>query len=62
MITLVSPNFFKNMPSAIHPLLDSGILLAALVSVTLNLFFNGLSNIDEARSQATLAAASVEHA
>ena len=60
-ITMVSPNFFKNMPSAIHPLLDSGILLAALVSVILNLFFNGLSNIDEARAQATLASASAEH-
>ena len=60
-ITMVSPNFFKNMPNAIHPLLDSGILLAALVSVILNVFFNGLSNIDEARTQAALVAASAEH-
>jgi uric acid transporter len=60
-ITMVSPNFFKNMPNAIHPLLDSGILLAALVSVMLNLFFNGLKTIDEARSQAALVAASAEH-
>ncbi len=60
-ITMVSPNFFKNMPAAIHPLLDSGILLAALVSVMLNLFFNGLSNLDEARTQAALVSASAEH-
>ena len=60
-ITMVSPNFFKNMPAAIHPLLDSGILMAALVSVILNLFFNGLGSVEEARTQATLTAATAEH-
>jgi NCS2 family nucleobase:cation symporter-2 len=29
------------MPHALHPLLESGILLAAVAAVLLNLFFNG---------------------
>jgi xanthine permease len=29
MIPLVAPNFFKQLPHALHPLLESGILLAA---------------------------------
>ena len=29
------------MPHAIHPLIESGILLASLSAVLLNLFFNG---------------------
>ena len=27
MIPLVAPNFFKNLPHGLHPLLESGILL-----------------------------------
>ncbi|EJW10638.1 Xanthine permease [Rhodovulum sp. PH10] len=42
MIPLVAPGFFKALPHALHPLLDSGILLAAISSVALNAFFNGL--------------------
>src|SRR5207302_6356628 len=34
MIPLVSPNFFKNLPHDLHPLLESGILLSALVAFT----------------------------
>jgi NCS2 family nucleobase:cation symporter-2 len=41
MIPLVAPNFFKQTPQALHPLLDSGILLAAVSAFALNLFFNG---------------------
>jgi NCS2 family nucleobase:cation symporter-2 len=41
MIPLIAPNFKQWMPHAIHPLIDSGILLASLSAVTLNLFFNG---------------------
>jgi len=48
MIPLVAPNFFKNFPEALHPLLESGILLAAIVSVALNAFFNGLGSADAA--------------
>ena len=29
MIPLVAPNFFKNLPHDLHPLLESGILLCA---------------------------------
>ena len=61
MIPLVSPTFFKNLPDALHPLLESGILLAAIVSVVLNLFFNGLTSAEDARAQAAAGAASAEH-
>ncbi len=33
MIPLVAPNFFRYTPDVLHPLLESGILLAAIVSV-----------------------------
>jgi NCS2 family nucleobase:cation symporter-2 len=41
MIPLVSPNFFRHLPSALHPLFDSGILLSAIFAVILNAFFHG---------------------
>jgi len=62
MIPLVAPNFFKNLPDALHPLLESGILLAAFVSVLLNAFFNGLRSSEGAQTDAAMVAASVEHA
>ena len=52
MIPLVAPNFFKQLPHELHPLLESGILLAAIAAVLLNLFFNGASSATEARSAA----------
>src|SRR3954447_17556214 len=61
MIPLVSPNFFKNLPHALHPLLESGILLAAIVSVALNAFFNGMKSAEHARTEASTAAAASEH-
>ena len=60
MIPLVSPNFFKNLPHDLHPLLESGILLSALVAVTLNAFFNGVSG-KTAEADAAAAAASATH-
>ncbi len=39
MIPIVAPTFFRYMPDALHPLLESGILLAALAAVVLNAFF-----------------------
>jgi len=42
MIPLVSPNFFRALPHELHPLLESGILLCAIVAVVLNVFFNGV--------------------
>jgi NCS2 family nucleobase:cation symporter-2 len=61
MITLVSPSFFKNFPDGLHPLLESGILMAAVVSVLLNVFFNGLGSAEHARAEASAIAASAEH-
>jgi xanthine permease len=62
MIPLVAPNFFRYTPDVLHPLLESGILLAAIVSVALNLFFNGLIKTEAAYEQASAAAAASEHA
>ena len=61
MIPLVAPNFFRHTPDVLHPLLESGILLAAIVSVVLNLFFNGLSKTEAAYAEASAAAAASEH-
>jgi NCS2 family nucleobase:cation symporter-2 len=62
MIPLVAPAFFHNLPHELQPLLESGILLAAVVSVILNMFFNGLGSIEAARSEAAATAAAAEHA
>jgi uric acid transporter len=62
MIPLVAPNFFRYTPDVLHPLLESGILLAAIVSVALNLFFNGLAKTEAAYEEASAAAAASEHA
>ena len=62
MIPLVAPNFFRHTPDVLHPLLKSGILLAAIVSVLLNIFFNGLGSIEAAKHEASVAASSAEHA
>lgn len=40
MIPLIAPNFKQWMPHAIHPLIESGILLASISAVLLNLYFN----------------------
>jgi NCS2 family nucleobase:cation symporter-2 len=62
MIPLVAPNFFRYTPDVLHPLLESGILLAAIVSVALNLFFNGLTSTEAAYAESSAAAAASEHA
>lgn len=41
LIPLVAPRWTQQMPHALHPLLESGILLTAVAAVLLNLFFNG---------------------
>lgn len=56
MIPLVAPPFFARFPGELRPLLDSGILLAALVAVLLNAFFNGLGRGEPARAEAVAAA------
>ena len=61
MIPLVAPTFFKNLPDALHPLLESGILLAAFAAVVLNAFFNGVATAEEASVNAARMAAAAEH-
>ncbi|TRW97795.1 purine permease [Paracoccus sp. M683] len=47
MIPLVAPNFKQWLPHGIHPLIHSGILLAAISAVFLNWFYNGAPSVDE---------------
>ncbi len=48
MIPLISDTFFSALPVALKPLLDSGILLASIVAVALNAFFNGVGREETA--------------
>ena len=41
LIPLVAPRWTQQMSHALHPLLESGILLTAIAAIVLNLFFNG---------------------
>ncbi len=43
MIPLIAPRYLQWFPHGVHPLIESGILLASLSAVILNLFFNGAS-------------------
>ncbi len=52
MIPLIAPNFKQWMPHDLHPLIESGILLASLSAVLLNLFFNGAHADDTSAIQA----------
>jgi xanthine permease len=52
MIPLVAPQFFHSMPKALSPLLHSGILLASIAAVVLNLYFNGTKSVHEAEREA----------
>lgn len=56
MIPLVAPNFKQWMPHGLHPLIESGILLASIAAVLLNAFFNGVS--DQAQAERSAAASS----
>jgi uric acid transporter len=61
MIPLVAPNFFSHTPQVLHPLLESGILLAAIVSVLLNLFFNGVASVEATQAEVSTAATASKH-
>jgi NCS2 family nucleobase:cation symporter-2 len=41
MLPLVAPAWMQHLPHALHPLLESGILLTTVAAVVLNMFFNG---------------------
>jgi xanthine permease len=61
LIPLAAPGFFHNLPRELQPLLESGILLCAVVAVILNAFFNGLGNSASAKIDAAAAASSAQH-
>ena len=61
LIPLAAPGFFHNLPRDLQPLLDSGILLCAVVAVVLNAFFNGLGSGASAKTDAAAAASSAQH-
>jgi uric acid transporter len=61
MIPLAAPGFFKNLPHDLQPLLESGILLCAVVAVLLNAFFNGVGGSKVAEADAAAAASSAQH-
>jgi xanthine permease len=61
LIPLAAPGFFRNMPPNLQPLLESGILLCAIVAVILNAFFNGLGGSATAKADAAGAAAAAQH-
>jgi NCS2 family nucleobase:cation symporter-2 len=60
MIPLVADKFFQHMPKALSPLLHSGILLASIAAVALNLYFNGLESRSQAAREASAAARQAE--
>ncbi|TBW35946.1 purine permease [Siculibacillus lacustris] len=62
MIPLVAPKFFDRMPNAMHPLLESGILLASISAVALNAWFNGVRGAADPLAAAAQAAKAVDHA
>jgi len=43
LIPLIAPNYLMWLPHAIHPIIESGIVLASISAVVLNAFFNGMS-------------------
>jgi len=61
LIPLAAPGFFHNLPRDLQPLLESGILLCAVVAVLLNAFFNGLGSGRTAEADAAAAASSAQH-
>jgi uric acid transporter len=44
LVPVVSPHFFAKLPPALAPILHSGILLASVSAVILNLIFNGVKS------------------
>jgi NCS2 family nucleobase:cation symporter-2 len=52
MIPLIAPRYLQWLPHGMHPLIESGILLASLSAVLLNLFFNGAKGDTDAAIRA----------
>ncbi|MES2666488.1 MAG: nucleobase:cation symporter-2 family protein [Pseudomonadota bacterium] len=56
MIPLIAPNFKQWMPHDLHPLIESGILLATIAAVVLNVLFNGAKgSAEDAKATAMVA-------
>lgn len=53
MIPLVAEHLLDKMPSVLAPLLHSGILLAAVSAITLNLFFNGIARPERSKHESS---------
>ena len=47
MIPLIAPEYTMWLPHAIEPLIHSGILLASIAAVGLNVAFNGARDVSE---------------
>jgi NCS2 family nucleobase:cation symporter-2 len=60
MIPLVAPTFFAQMPKVLSPILYSGILIASIMAVLLNAFFNGARSADDAKRDAAAIAHGAE--
>jgi len=60
MIPLVADKFFSQMPKGLGPLLGSGILLASIAAVLLNLYFNHLKGSEEASLESAHATQGME--
>ena len=61
LIPLVSQNFFRNFPDALKPILDSGIILATIIAVGLNAYYNGLGSDEQAAEGLASAALVADH-
>jgi uric acid transporter len=61
LLTLISPTLFRNLPSALRPILDSGIILTTIVAVALNAYYNGLGSQASAEQQSADAARAADH-
>jgi NCS2 family nucleobase:cation symporter-2 len=48
-VPVVAPKFFSQLPHALEPILHSGILLASVSAVLLNIVFNGVKKEREAK-------------
>jgi uric acid transporter len=61
LLTLISPTFFKNLPGALRPILDSGIILTTIAAVALNAYYNGLGSQAAAEQQLADTARAADH-
>jgi len=61
MIPLVAPTFFAKFPKELEPLMNSGIVLAAVAAVLLNAYFNGAGSRGRGNTGAADAARMSDH-